>query len=105
MSFLKKMESDLADKLLNINGLRVVGQAKNKSAIVSFSMENIHPHDIATFLGAENIAIRAGHHCTQPVMDFFQIPATTRASFSIYNQAAEVDFFVEKVKEIKQFFG
>lgn len=104
-SFLKKMESDLADKLLNINGLRVVGQAKNKSAIVSFSMENIHPHDIATFLGAENIAIRAGHHCTQPVMDFFQIPATTRASFSIYNQAAEVDFFVEKVKEIKQFFG
>ena len=103
--FLKKMESDLADKLLNVNGLSVVGQAKNKSAIVSFSMENIHPHDIATFLGAENIAIRAGHHCTQPVMDFFQIPATTRASFSIYNQAAEVDFFVEKVKEIKQFFG
>ena len=103
--FLKKMENDLVSKLLEINGLSVVGQAKNKSAIVSFSMKNIHPHDIATFLGAENIAVRAGHHCTQPVMDFFQIPATTRASFSIYNQAEEVDFFIEKIKEIKQFFG
>ena len=104
-SFLKKMENNLMCKLLEVNGLSVVGQAKNKSAIVSFSMKNIHPHDIATFLGVENIAVRAGHHCTQPVMGFFQIPATTRASFSIYNQAEEVDFFVEKIKEIKQFFG
>lgn len=105
LGFLKKMENRLTDKLLDINGLNIVGQAKNKSSIVSFSMENIHPHDIATFLGSENIAVRAGHHCTQPVMDFFQIPATTRASFSIYNQLEEVDVFVEKIKEIKQFFG
>jgi cysteine desulfurase/selenocysteine lyase len=103
--FLRKMENSLTDKLLDVNGLSIVGQAENKSSIVSFSMENIHPHDIATFLGAENIAVRAGHHCTQPVMDFFQIPATTRASFSIYNQLEEVDIFVEKIKEIKQFFG
>ena len=103
--FLKEIENNLISKLLGINDLSIFGQAKNKSAIVSFSMKNIHPHDIATFLGAENIAVRAGHHCTQPVMDFFQIPATTRASFSIYNQAEEVDFFVEKIKEIKQFFG
>ena len=103
--FLKEIENNLISKLLEINDLSIFGQAKNKSAIVSFSMKNIHPHDIATFLGAENIAVRAGHHCTQPVMDFFQIPATTRASFSIYNQAEEVDFFVEKIKEIKQFFG
>lgn len=105
ISFLKKMENDLVSKLLVINGLSVIGQAKNKSTIVSFSMENIHPHDIATFLGVENIAVRAGHHCTQPVMDFFQVPATTRASFSIYNEPHEIDFFVEKIKEIKQFFG
>lgn len=104
LSFLKKMENDLILKLLDINGLSVVGQAKSKSSIVSFSMKNIHPHDVATFLGTENIAVRAGHHCTQPVMDFFQIPATTRVSFSIYNQPEEIDFFVEKVKEIKQFF-
>ena len=99
------MENNLTSKLLEVDGLRIIGQAKKKSAIVSFSMESIHPHDIATFLGAENIAVRAGHHCTQPVMDFFQIPATTRVSFSIYNQEEEVDFFVKKIKEIKQFFG
>ncbi|MFK7776296.1 MAG: aminotransferase class V-fold PLP-dependent enzyme [Saprospiraceae bacterium] len=105
LNHLNRMGNDLSSKLLGINGLSLIGQAKNKSAIVSFSMENIHPHDIATFLGAENIAVRAGHHCTQPVMDFFQIPATTRVSFSIYNQPQEVDFFIEKIKEIKQFFG
>lgn len=105
LNFIKKMENRLKDKLLEINGLKIVGQAKNKSSIISFSMGNIHPHDVATFLGAENIAVRAGHHCTQPVMDFFQIPATTRASFTIYNQPEEVDFFIEKIKEIKQFFG
>ncbi|MFK8005661.1 MAG: aminotransferase class V-fold PLP-dependent enzyme [Saprospiraceae bacterium] len=103
--FLKKLENNLIDKLLKINDLNVIGQAKNKSAIISFSMKNIHPHDIATFLGTENIAVRAGHHCTQPVMDFFQIPASIRVSFSIYNQLDEIDFFVEKIKEIKQFFG
>ena len=105
LGFLKRMENNLTSKLLEVDGLRIIGQAKKKSAIVSFSMESIHPHDIATFLGAENIAVRAGHHCTQPVMDFFQIPATTRVSFSIYNQEEEVDFFVKKIKEIKQFFG
>lgn len=105
VDLLEEMKNNLISKLLKINDLRIVGQAKNKSAIVSFSMKNIHPHDIATFLGAENIAIRAGHHCTQPVMDFFQIPATTRVSFSIYNQVEEIDFLIEKIKEIKQFFG
>lgn len=105
LGFLKRMENNLTSKLLEVDGLRIIGQAKKKSAIVSFSMESIHPHDIATFLGAENIAVRAGHHCTQPVMDFFQLPATTRVSFSIYNQEEEVDFFVKKIKEIKQFFG
>lgn len=102
---MEEMRLDLENKLLEINGLEIVGQAEKKSAIASFVMKNIHPHDIATFLGADNIAIRAGHHCTQPIMDFFRISATTRASFSIYNQPDEVDIFVEKIKEIKQFFG
>jgi cysteine desulfurase/selenocysteine lyase len=105
LSFLREMEIRLTDKLFKINGLKMVGQSVNKSSIVSFTMEDIHPHDIATFLGAENIAVRAGHHCTQPVMGFFQVPATTRVSFSIYNQPEELDFLVEKIKEIKQFFG
>ena len=103
-AFLQKIRNELTDKLLKINDLEVIGQAKNKSSIVSFCMKNIHPHDIATFLGAENIAVRAGHHCTQPVMDIYNLHATTRASFSIYNRLEEVDILVEKIKELQQFF-
>jgi len=101
---LNEMTNVLIDKLLKINDLKIVGMPAQRSSIVSFYMEKIHPHDIATFLGAENIAVRAGHHCTQPIMDFYKIPATTRVSFSIYNQMEEIDYFVEKLKSVSQFF-
>ena len=93
------------EKLKSINGLQIIGNAKNKSAIVSFTLGNVHPHDVATFLGAENIAVRAGHHCTQPIMDFFGIPGTTRVSFAMYNTLEEVERLAAAVKEVKAFLG
>lgn len=103
-NYIKGLTDYAMDKLLKINDLEVVGTAKNKSSIISFTLNNIHPHDVATFLGTDNIAIRAGNHCTQPVMDFYKIAGTTRVSFSIYNHTAEIDILVEKIKEIREFF-
>ncbi len=105
INYLNDLTLDATGKLLKINGLEIVGTAKNKSSIISFALRNIHPHDVATFLGTDHIAVRAGNHCTQPVMDYFNLPGTTRASFTIYNQPEEVDFLVEKIKEIQQFFS
>ena len=100
---------DLGDytrcKLLTINDSNIIGTAKNKTGIVSFVLKNIHPHDVATFLGTANIAIRAGHHCTQPLMDFYGVPATSRASFSIYNNREEVDFLIEEIGKVLDFFS
>ena len=79
-------------------------QAKNRTGIVSFTMVGVHPHDLAQFLGAENLALRAGHHCTQPLLDGMGVAATVRASFSIYNTMEEVDQLVEVLKEIKEFW-
>ena len=103
--YVKALGDYTREKLLAINDLSIIGAAKNKTGIVSFVLKNVHPHDVATFLGAANIAIRAGHHCTQPLMDFYGLPATSRASFSIYNNREEVDFLVEEVGNILDFFG
>ncbi len=103
--YVKKLGDYAREKLLTINDLSIIGEAKNKTGIVSFVLKNIHPHDVATFLGSANIAIRAGHHCTQPLMDFYEIPATSRASFSIYSNLEEIDFLVEEVKNIQAFFS
>ena len=103
--YVKSLGNYAREKLLVMKGLKVIGQANNTTGIVSFVLDNIHPHDVATFLGAANIAIRAGHHCTQPLMDFYQVPATSRASFSIYNNRREIDILVEEIKNIQQFFN
>ncbi len=104
-TYVKELGEYAREKLLKINDLEIFGNAKNRTGIVSFILRNAHPHDVATFLGEANIAIRAGHHCTQPLMDFYGIPATSRASFSIYNNREEIDFLVEEVKGIQAFFG
>lgn len=78
-------------KLQNIPGLEFYGQAVNKSGIISFLIDGIHPHDLATVLGQQDICIRAGHHCTQPIMDFYDIPGTVRASFSVYNTIEDLE--------------
>jgi cysteine desulfurase/selenocysteine lyase len=86
-----------------IPGVHLIGTAKEKAGVVSFVMEGIHPHDIGTILDQEGIAIRAGHHCAQPVMARFGIPATARASFGLYNTKQEVDALamgIEKVREV-----
>ena len=93
------------EQLKAINSLRLIGEAREKGAIISFVMEGAHPHDIGTILDREGIAVRAGHHCAQPVMDRFSIPGTARASFGLYNTRAEVDRLVAGVKKVVDIFG
>jgi cysteine desulfurase / selenocysteine lyase len=89
----------------HIKGLTIIGQASEKGAILSFTLDHIHPHDIGTLLDSQGIAIRAGHHCAMPVMDFFKVPATARASFALYNTPAEVDFLMQAITELIKIFG
>ena len=88
-----------------IEGLRIIGQATDKGAILSFVLDKIHPHDIGTMLDSLGIAVRAGHHCAMPVMDFFQVPATARASFAMYNTVDEIDVLMDGIKSLIEVFG
>jgi cysteine desulfurase/selenocysteine lyase len=92
-------------KLAAIPGVRIVGRAREKAAVISFILENVHPHDIGTILDREGVAIRTGHHCAQPVMDRFGLPATARASFGLYNTRAEVDLLVAAIEKVREVFG
>jgi cysteine desulfurase/selenocysteine lyase len=94
-----------AKQVSEIPGLKIIGTAKEKAAVLSFVLENIHPHDIGTFLDFEGVAIRTGHHCTQPLMQRFKIPATSRASFAMYNTKEEIDVLVNGLKKIIEVFG
>jgi cysteine desulfurase/selenocysteine lyase len=88
-----------------IPGIRIIGTAREKAGVLSFVMEGIHPHDIGTILDTEGIAIRTGHHCAQPVMTFFGIPATARASFAFYNTKEEVDALVRGLHRVREVLG
>ncbi|MGB8704856.1 MAG: cysteine desulfurase [Gillisia sp.] len=88
-------------ELLKIEGLRIYGTAKEKTSVISFNINGIHPYDIGTIIDKLGIAVRTGHHCAQPVMDFFKIPGTVRASFSFYNTKEEIDRLVSAVKKAK----
>jgi cysteine desulfurase / selenocysteine lyase len=92
-------------KLSAIEGVRIIGTAANKASVISFTIDDIHPHDIGTILDQEGIAIRAGHHCAQPIMQFFQIPATARASFAFYNTKEEVDKLADAVSKVIEVFA
>ena len=89
-------------KLLGIEGLRIYGTATHKTAVISFNIEGIHPYDIGTILDQMGIAVRTGHHCAQPIMDFYGIPGTVRASFSFYNTEEEVDRLVSAVEKARE---
>ena len=89
----------------DLSGLRILGTAKEKIGVLSFHFENVHPHDVGTFLDFEGVAIRTGHHCTQPLMRRFNVPATSRASFGMYNTKEEVDVLVNGLKKILEVFG
>jgi cysteine desulfurase/selenocysteine lyase len=105
--------SDYEERLLayatrevsKISGVRILGNAKEKASVLSFTLEGVHPHDIGTILDQQGIAIRAGHHCAQPVMDRFQVPATARASFAFYNTKEEVDVLVNGIRAVMEVFS
>jgi cysteine desulfurase / selenocysteine lyase len=89
----------------SIPGLKIIGTAKEKAGVLSFTLENIHPHDIGTILDQEGIAIRTGHHCSQPVMKRFGVDSTARASFALYNTKQEVDAFVRGIEKVREVFA
>ncbi len=93
------------ERLKGIEGVRIIGTAKEKASVLSFVIDDIHPHDIGTILDQEGIAVRAGHHCAQPVMQRFNIPATARASFAFYNTKEEVDVLARTVEKVVEIFS
>ena len=93
------------ERLTGIPGLAVVGTAPEKAAVVSFTLGRVHPHDLGTILDAEGVAIRTGHHCAMPVMEFFGVPATARASFAFYNTRAEIDRLVDALHVAREMLG
>ena len=93
------------EALAQIPGLRIIGTAKEKAAVLSFVIEGIHPHDIGTVLDRQGIAVRTGHHCAQPVMDYYHVPATTRASLAFYNTSGEIDALVAGLHKVKEIFS
>ena len=93
------------EKVSSIPGVRLIGTAKDKAGVLSFVMDNVHPHDVGTILDQEGIAIRTGHHCAQPVMERFGIAATARASFALYNTKDEVDVLAQGIKKVQEVFS
>ena len=93
------------DAVQSVPGLKIIGTAKEKISVLSFVLDDVHPHDIGTFLDFEGVAIRTGHHCTQPVMNRYKIPATSRASFAMYNTYEEIDVLVNGLNKIIKVFG
>ena len=92
-------------ELERIPGIEIIGKAAHKAAVLSFTMEGVHPHDLGTILDTEGIAVRTGHHCAQPVMTFVGIPATARASFGVYNTEKDVASLVAGLKKVREVFG
>ena len=109
MSRIAAYEGELLEygtqRLSEISNVHLVGTAREKGGILSFTMDNVHPHDIGTILDAEGIAVRTGHHCTQPVMIRFQIPATARASLAFYNTKEEIDALVKGIDRVIEVFS
>ncbi len=93
------------EKLSAIEGVKIIGTAKEKASVISFVIEGVHPHDIGTILDQQGVAIRAGHHCAQPVMQFYGVPATARASFAFYNTKEEVDELAAAIGKVVEIFG
>ena len=93
------------EQIQQMPGVRIIGTASNKAAVLSFAVDGVHPHDIGTLLNQEGVAVRTGHHCAQPVMQRFNVPATSRASFAFYNSLAEVDALIAGIRTVQKVFG
>ena len=100
----KELYEYAVDKLQSFNDVHIIGHAKNKGAIISFTIDNIHSNDIGIILDQNNVAVRTGHHCAQPLLKKLNLGATARASFGIYNNKNDVDCFFNAIKETKRFF-
>src|SRR5690606_11283871 len=90
------------EELKKIDGLKIYGESAHKAAVISFNLEGIHPYDVGTIVDKMGVAVRTGHHCAQPIMDYFKIPGTVRASFAFYNTEEEVDKLVSAVRLAQQ---
>ncbi|TCW40377.1 cysteine desulfurase/selenocysteine lyase [Laceyella sacchari] len=101
----RKLASYAVDRLSQIEGLTIYGPREGRMGVVTFNLGDVHPHDVATVLDAEGIAVRAGHHCCQPLMRQLQVTATARASFYLYNDEADIDLLVKGLQKTKEYFG
>ncbi|MBL8003754.1 MAG: cysteine desulfurase [Candidatus Kapabacteria bacterium] len=101
----KSLLIECTNQLQDIPELQIIGTAKEKASVISFTIKNIHPHDVGSLLDADGIAVRAGHHCSQPVMNFYGIPATSRISFGMYNTIEEIDDTVKSIRSIIKMFA
>ena len=97
--------ADATEAVLAVPGVRLIGSAPHKASVLAFVMEGVHPHDIGTILDSEGVAVRAGHHCAQPVMARYGLSATVRASFALYNTAPEIDALVAGLEKVREVFG
>jgi cysteine desulfurase/selenocysteine lyase len=104
-SFEQELLAYATEKVSALPGVRIIGTAPRKAGVLSFVMDAAHPHDIGTILDLEGIAIRTGHHCAQPVMQRFGVPATARASFAFYNTKEEIDALVRGIEKVREVFG
>ncbi len=95
----------MMQKLGDIDGVRLIGTAANKAGVQSFLVDDIHPHDLGTILDHQGVAIRTGHHCAMPVMEFFGVPGTARASLALYNNQDDIDQLLEAVVKARQIFS
>ena len=91
-------------KLAAVPGLEIIGTAPDKAGVISFTLDGIHPHDLGTILDAEGVAVRTGHHCAMPVMEFFGVPATARASFACYSREADIDALIGALARAREVF-
>jgi cysteine desulfurase/selenocysteine lyase len=91
--------------LAAVPGLRIIGTADHKASVISFTLEGVHPHDLGTILDSEGVAVRTGHHCAMPVMDYFDVPATARASFACYSNDADIEALVAALAKAREVFG
>jgi cysteine desulfurase/selenocysteine lyase len=103
-SYEKQLLEYATNRLEAFDDVHILGRARSKAALISFNIEGVHPHDVGTILDQYGVAVRTGHHCAQPVMDRYGVPATVRASFALYNTFHEIDVLVEALAKVREVF-